>query len=289
MIALLERKKVKFGMHTESWGWRKATPDVFPLILDEFAKAGFDGFETHEMDVIQYLRNEEKFREMLSEKGLQLASIHLSGVTPATEGFQPFSWFKRTIWQVRWVPKILKFASSFGSELPVQAVIVGGLRRAEGPKEADFVNTAKIVNKWGKFCEDINVEASYHPFYFNQLVSSEDELSKLCKLIDPDLVHLTIDVGHCTRCGCDPIKIIQSYKDWVNHIHFRDISKDGILVQLGDGIIDLEGIYKLLESIGYKGWVIVEHDWVLIERAKTTAVESTRKAGAFIKDLRALA
>ena len=279
---------MKFGMHTESWGWRKATPDVFPKILEEFAKAGFDGFETHDVDVLQYLRNEEKFLEMLSEKGLQLASIHLAGLTPTAEGFHPFSWFNRTIWQVRWVPKILKFASSVGSELPVRAVIVGGLRREEGPKESDFVNTANILNKWGRACKETNVEVSFHPFYFNQLVSREDELSKLCELIDPDLVHLTIDIGHCTRCGCDPIEIIRSYRDWINHIHLRDISRDGILVQLGDGIIDLRRVYKLLESISYKGWVIVEHDWVLIERAKTTAIKSTRKAGKFIKTLRAL-
>lgn len=279
---------MKFGMHTESWGWRKATPDVFPMILEEFAKAGFDGFETHDVDVLQYLRNEEKFLEMLSEKGLQLASIHLAGLTPTTGSFHPFDWFNRTIWQVRWVPKILKFASSVESELPVRAVIVGGLRRKEGPKEADFVNTARILNKWGIACKEVNVEASFHPFYFNQLVSREDELSKLCELIDPDLVHLTIDVGHCTRCGCDPIEIIQSYRDWINHVHFRDIRKDGILVQLGDGIIDLRSVYKLLESIGYKGWVIVEHDWVLLERAKTDPVESTKKAGKFIKTLRAL-
>jgi inosose dehydratase len=280
---------MKFGMQTESWGWRKATPDVFPLILDEFAKAGFDGFETHDVDVIQYLKNEDKFLEMLSEKSLQLASIHLSGVTPATEGFHPLKWFNSKLWQTRWIPKILKFASSVGSELPVRIVIVGGLRRAEGPKEADFVNTAKILNKWGKICKDINVEASYHPFYFNQLIASEDELSKLCKLLNPDLIRLTLDIGHSTRCGCDPVELIQSYKDWIDHIHFRDINKDGILVQLGEGIIDLKHIYKVLKSIGYNGWVIVEHDWVLIERAKTTAVDSTRKAGAFIKNLRALA
>lgn len=279
---------MKFGMHTESWGWRKATPDVFPKILGEFAKAGFDGFETHDVDVLQYLRNEEKFLEMLSEKGLQLASIHLAGLTPTTEGFHPFNWFKRTIWQVRWVPKILKFASSVGSELPVRAVIVGGLRREEGPKESDFVNTANILNKWGRACKEMNVEVSFHPFYFNQLVSCEDELSKLCELLDPDMVHLTIDIGHCTRCGCDPIEIIRSYRDWINHIHLRDISRDGILVQLGDGIIDLGRVCKLLESIGYKGWVIVEHDWVLIERAKTTAVESVKKAGEFISNLRVL-
>ena len=280
---------MKFGMHTESWGWRKATPDVFPIILEEFAKAGFDGFETHDVDVLQYLRNEEKFLEMLSEKGLQLASIHLAGLTPTTGGFHPFNWFSRTIWQVRWVPKILKFAHSVEGELPVRAVIVGGLRREEGPKEDDFVNTAKIINKWGRACKEMNVEVSFHPFYFNQLVSGEDELSKLCELLDPDLVRLTIDVGHCTRCGCDPVEIIRSYRDWINHVHFRDISRDGILVQIGDGILNLKDIYKLLESIGYNGWVIVEHDWVLIERAKTTAVESVRKAGEFIKDLRALA
>ena len=104
---------MKFGMHTESWGWRKATPDVFPIILEEFAKAGFDGFETHDVDVIQYVRNEKKFFEMIAEKSLQLASIHLSGVTPATEGFNLFNWFKNKIWQSRWVPKILKFASLF--------------------------------------------------------------------------------------------------------------------------------------------------------------------------------
>jgi sugar phosphate isomerase/epimerase len=288
LIAVLEREKMKFGMHTESWAWRTITPDVFPLILNEFVKAGFDGFETHDVDILQYLKNKEKFIAMLSEKGLQLAAIHLSGVMPTTDGFHPLKWFKNKMWKIRWVPKILKFASSIKGELPVRIVIVGGFRRVEGPKEDDFVNAAKILNKWGKFCKELNVEASYHPFYFNQLISSEDELSKLCELIDPDLVQLTLDVGHCLRCGCDPIEIIQSYREWINHIHFRDIRRDGTLVQLGDGIIDLKSIYKLLESIGYNGWVIAEHDWVLIERVKTTAVESIRKATEFVKTLRAL-
>lgn len=275
---------MKFGYHTESWGFG-LPPDIFPTVLEEISKAGFDGFETHAEDVLPYLGNKKKFLEMTSEKGLQLASIHLSGLLPAIEGFHPVNWLNRKIWQTRWIPKILKFASSVGCK---RAIIIGGLLRKKGPKEKDFLTTAKILNKYGKLCEEIGLEASYHPFYFNTLISQRDQLSKLYELTDPDLVHLTIDIGHCARNGCDPAEIIRSYRDMINHVHFRDISEDGVLVQIGDGIIDLKSIHELLKSIRYQDWIIVEHDWILLERAKTSPVESTRKAGKFIKTLRAL-
>lgn len=274
---------MKFGYHTESWGWKKITPHSFPLVLKQISDAGFKGFETHDVDLLPFLKDKKKFLDILSERETQLASIHVAAslFEIANPLIHPWGWFKnfrsRIWWQWTHIPKIVKFAASFGCK---KLVIVGGEIRKEGIREKDYVKMAKMLNKLGKICNDSGVEAAYHP-QTRFIGGRRSELAKICDLTDPALVHLTLDTGHCVAAGGNLVEVIRTYHKRISHIHFRDF-KNGTFVETGEGTINFSKITKLLKSIGYHDWIIIENDWRIVDSAGTTPFQSAKKAKKYI-------
>ena len=93
-------------------------------------------------------------------------------------------------------------------------------------------------------------------------------------------VGLVIDTGHLLLGGSDPTDALRRFGERVTHIHLKDVNlevlrgaiADGadmpecwrrhIFCQLGAGDVDLEAFATELEAAGYRGWIVVEQDWV---------------------------
>lgn len=109
-------------------------------------------------------------------------------------------------------------------------------------------------------------------------IERPDEIDILMRSTDPALLGLCFDTGHYRFGGGDPIAGIQVYKDRIWHVHFKDCHpeiaersrqekwdyftslRNGIFCELGKGDIDFPRVKAELESIGYKGWIVVEQD-----------------------------
>lgn len=274
---------MKFGFDTKPWHPTRFTPlipEKLHKALEEISNAGFSGFETMDFNVIPFSEKKREFIEILSETKLQLAAIHVwGGFYTLYKGIHPKVWWRRKYWQMRYIPSILEFASAVGCE---HLMIEGGLERPEGAKEKDFVRMAKVLNKVGKMCNDYGVEASYHPFNTGQIITSKDKLKKLCELTDPSFVYLTADLQKIINNKIDPVELIHEYRERIDHVHFRDVTEDGKPVELGEGIIDLVGIYNLLETIGYRDWVVVQRGAPSLKKAHRTPSQSAEKAWEYI-------
>ena len=77
------------------------------------------------------------------------------------------------------------------------------------------------------------------------------------------------DTGHLLLCGSDPIRTIHDLGERCAYVHLKDIDPAAVgkadkggdnFWELGCGALDLPGVMKALEEIGFDGWVMVERD-----------------------------
>ena len=89
-------------------------------------------------------------------------------------------------------------------------------------------------------------------------------------------VGLTLDTGHATLGGIDPLAVIAAHPRRIVHVHCKDVRGtrhrearaagrsflDGVLAGMftvpGDGDIDFGSVMQALKAIDYAGWIIIE-------------------------------
>ena len=89
-------------------------------------------------------------------------------------------------------------------------------------------------------------------------------------------VGLTLDTGHATLGGIDPLAVIAAHPRRIVHVHCKDVRGarhrearaagrsflDGVLAGMftvpGDGDIDFGAVMQALKAIDYAGWIIIE-------------------------------
>ena len=109
-------------------------------------------------------------------------------------------------------------------------------------------------------------------------VETPQELDKLMKLTNPDLLGLCLDMGHFAFGGGDPVEALKKYYDRIWHVHFKDYDpavgkaarennydyfkavEKGVFCELGKGNVDFQSIVNILNEKGYDGWIVVEQD-----------------------------
>ena len=131
------------------------------------------------------------------------------------------------------------------------------------------------LNKLGKIAKDKGMVLTFH-HHMGTVVQTEEEIDRFMDSVDPDLVYLLFDSGHCSFAGIDPVKVLKKYVNRVRHVHLKDLRKDvvqkakeerwsflkgvrqGTFTVPGDGDVDFSPLFTILEEADYKGWVVVE-------------------------------
>jgi inosose dehydratase len=121
--------------------------------------------------------------------------------------------------------------------------------------------------------------AVFHP-HAATFVETPGEIDRLMASSDAARLGLCLDVGHHIVGGGDPVAASSAFGDRVRHMHLKDVDpavlrrvrageyaalgeavRDGLFTELGAGILDLDGVLRLLVERDYAGWLIVEQDW----------------------------
>jgi len=73
-----------------------------------------------------------------------------------------------------------------------------------------------------------------------------------------------IDTGNLAAQGGDPVKAIRILGKRILHVHLKDVSAEGAhdCVEIGKGIVDLNGVMRELKACGYDGWLSIEIETV---------------------------
>jgi len=97
---------------------------------------------------------------------------------------------------------------------------------------------------------------------------------------DPKQVQAQLDVFWIKTGGQDPADYIRKYPGRVPQVHLKDMDPvDGGFTEVGEGLIDIPGIYDAARQVGAK-WMIVEQDTCKrppLESARIS-IENLRKA-----------
>jgi inosose dehydratase len=89
-------------------------------------------------------------------------------------------------------------------------------------------------------------------------------------MTDPKLFYFSPDTAHLHLGGCDVVKTIDKYKQRLMMADYKDAKRlQGAkpnsfdresIFDLGDGEIDFQGCHRVLKSIAFKGWLVVDLD-----------------------------
>jgi inosose dehydratase len=76
----------------------------------------------------------------------------------------------------------------------------------------------------------------------------------------PDRIGFTPDLGHIVKGGMQPLQVLMTYRDRVDHVHYKDISAAGEWALTGTGVIDFAEVTRYLAGSGYQGWIVMEDE-----------------------------
>ena len=154
------------------------------------------------------------------------------------------------------------------------------------------------LNKLGKIAKDKGMMLTFH-HHMGTVVQDPDEVERMMANTDPEYVSLLFDTGHFTYCGADPLEMVKKYVNRIKHVHLKDIRPEvvkevkdndlsflegvrrGAFTVPGDGCIDFDPIFKVLEENGYEGYMLVEAEQ---DPAKANPLEYAIKARKFIRE-----
>ena len=123
--------------------------------------------------------------------------------------------------------------------------------------------TPQILPRIEKFVKEYDIRFAIHNHGPEDKVwPSPLDVLKAVKDMDPRM-GCCIDVGHCERAGTDVVQAIHEVGPRLFDMHIKDLtsfqSKES-QVAVGQGIMQIRGMFEALIEIGYKGFVDLEYE-----------------------------
>lgn len=294
---MLDKNKVSLGIAPIGWT-NDDMPDLgkentFEQTVSEMALAGFKGSEVGS----HYPSDPKVLKKALDLRGLTIcnqwfSSFLISKPYEETE--------KEFIRQCDFLTQVgAKCIGVSEQSYSIQGMLDRPIQEGKyvmNDEEWDLLVTG--LNKLGKIAKDKGMVLTFH-HHMGTVVQTEEEIDRFMASVDPELVFLLFDSGHLSFAGIDPEKILRKYVNRVRHVHLKDLRKDvvkqsrdekwsflkgvraGTFTVPGDGDVDFEPIFDILEEAGYEGWVVVEAEQ---DPAKANPLEYAMKARKYIAE-----
>lgn len=159
------------------------------------------------------------------------------------------------------------------------------------PTTEELKRLASVMNEIGKQTADLGIQAVYHN-HMAQLGETPEEVDIILQNTNPKYVKLLLDVAHYHQGGGDPARAVAQYKDILYALHIKDVQcplpekpenpKAYKFVELGNGNVNLPGVFDALAKIKFKNWAIVELDGV--PDKSRSPIQCAEISKAFLKD-----
>lgn len=294
---MLDKNKVKLGIAPIGWT-NDDMPDLgaentFQQCVSEMALAGFTGCEVGN----KYPTDAAELKKALDLRGLTICN----------------RWFSSFLITKPYEEVEAEFIKELDFLKAVGAKVIGVSEQSHSIQgimdqpvwEGKYVmndDEWKIfvdgLNKLGKVAKDKGMILTFH-HHMGTVVQTEDEIDRFMDSVDPEYVFLLFDSGHCTFAGIDPVKVLGKYIDRTRHIHVKDVRREmaekskaerwsflkgvrnGVFTVPGDGDVDFEPLFDIIEKSGYEGYILVEAEQ---DPAKANPLEYAIKARKYIAE-----
>lgn len=295
---MLNKGKVKLGIAPIAWT-NDDLPDMgkentFEQCISEMALAGFTGSEVGN----KYPRDVECLKKALGLRGVEICNAWFSTFLISKPYEETANAFEEHV----------AFLAAMGAGVvgvSEQSYSTQGIQDQpvfEGRHEMD-------EQEWERLCEGLNrlgmlsrekygVVLTYH-HHMGTVVQSAAEVDRLMDGTNPEDVGLLFDSGHFAYCDEDPVLMIKKHIGRIRHVHLKDIRpavvkkvreekmsflagvRAGAFTIPGDGCIDFDSIFTVLDEASYEGYLVVEAEQ---DPAVANPLEYALRARKFISE-----
>ncbi|POX38876.1 xylose isomerase [Streptomyces sp. Ru73] len=158
---------------------------------------------------------------------------------------------------------LLRTAVRVGADLGATAVhCFSGVRDAGSPDTDSWQRLAAALHPVAEAAADAGLPLAVEPEPGHLLsdLAGFHHLRTLMGEPDPDVLGLTLDIGHC-QCleSLPPADCVRAAAPWTKHVQLEDMRR-GVHEHLpfGDGEIDFPPVFDALRDTAYQGLVSVE-------------------------------
>jgi len=292
----LDKNSVRLGIAPIAWT-NDDLPDLgaentFEQCVSEMALAGYTGSEVGN----KYPKDPQVLSQALELRGVQICNQWFSCFLLS----QPFGEVERSFRDQA------AFLAALGAKFIGASEQTGSIQGKDLPvfgkkpvmDESQWTVLSDGLNRLGKIAAEYGIRLGYH-HHMGTVVQDESETDRLMEMTDPDLVCLLYDTGHFAYCGVDPLKMAQKHVARIGHVHLKDIRPDvvrrvreeglsflegvrlGAFTVPGDGCIDFDPIFRVLDESGYRGYMVVEAEQ---DPAKANPLRYAMMARQFIRE-----
>lgn len=265
---------IRVATAPDSWGvWFPADPHQTPWnrFLDEVAEAGYDAIE---LGPYGYLPTDPaRLRRELESRGLRLTGAFI---------------FRDLVDADAWeetrseVDSLTRVVLEMGAEHLVLIntlytdLFTGARVGPPALSDAAWSTMVDTISRIGELTRSRGVTAVYHP-HVETVVEHLDQVERLLRDVDAELVSLCLDLGHIAYRGGDPIDLMTRYPERVRYLHLKNVDpakrasavaegwsfseavRQGTFCELESGAIDYARVRDAIPA-SFDGWGVVEQD-----------------------------
>lgn len=295
---MFDKNKVKLGIAPIAWT-NDDLPDLggentFEQCVSEMALAGFTGSEVGN----KYPKDPEILKKALQLRGVEICNQWFSSFLISKPFEEVEKEFRAQLSFLKSMgAKIIGASEQSYSVQGQQETPVFGQKYVMDDKEWELLCSG--LDRLGKIAkEEYGISLTFH-HHMGTVVQNPDEVKRMMDNTNPEYVSLLFDTGHFAYCGADPLEMVKTYADRIRHVHLKDIRPEvvqkvkdnglsflegvrmGAFTIPGDGCIDFDPIFEVLEKAGYEGYMVVEAEQ---DPAKANPFEYALKARGFIRE-----
>ena len=266
-----------------SWGVLEfegvTAPAGYAQVLDEIRDTGYAGTELGDWGFMPTAPS--KLRAEVKARGLELvgafvpvafanAAAHDAGAATAVR--------TAALMRDAGFPSAFIVLSDDNASVAAREQNAGRIGPEHGLPDAGWMTFAAGVDKVANAVRrETGLRSVFHP-HCGGYVETPDEIDRLMELTDDKHVGLVLDTGHIVYGGGDPLTVLQTHRNRVWHVHFKDCDmsvaamarerglgyleavRAQLFCELGKGVVDFPAITEALRSSKYEGWIVVEQD-----------------------------
>ena len=272
-MATLDKNKVKLGIAPIGWT-NDDMPELgkentFQQTISEMALAGFTGSEVGS----HYPTDKYELKKALDLRNMVICNQWFSSFLLTKPYEEVEKEFVKQCDFLHYVGARVIGASeqSYSIQGKNQPILEGKYVM----NDDEWETLTKGLSKLGKVAKDMDMTLTFH-HHMGTVVQTEAEIDRFMDMVDPNYVFLLFDSGHCSYADIDPVKVLGKYIGRTRHIHLKDLRRDvvaearankwsflegvrkGTFTVPGDGDVDFEPIFKIIQDSGYEGYVVVE-------------------------------
>ena len=249
-------RHVKWGLGSNLWNYFPRVP--FTDILDVMKDTGFTGLRLTQFPQIlkTYDITAAQMQKEASRRGCSIVTISFS--PPSHDPARRAE-----------IVANAKEAMTFLKEFGASHLVVFSPNRREGAAPGAFQAMCDCFNAIGAAAREMDFYAGLHN-HMGQIVQNPDEVDRCMAMTDPKLFYFSPDTAHLHLAGCDTAKTLEKHKSRLMMADYKDAKRlpnakpdtfdRESIFDLGDGEIDFPGCHRVLKSIAFDGWLIVDLD-----------------------------